>query len=94
MTNVLANHRVKDYQAWKSVFDNFIDFRRASGEKSYRILHPANDTNNLTIIFEWDSLENAEKFMNSTKLKSTMHEAGVIDAPNIQFFEEAEQGTL
>lgn len=92
MSHVIVTHKVKDYAAWKSVFDTFADFRKSSGEKSYHILHPGNDTNNLTLLFEWDNAKNAEKFMASTELKSAMQRAGVAEAPKIQILNEAAKG--
>lgn len=94
MSQVLIKHKVKNYEEWKSVFDSFADFRKSSGEKSYRILHPANDPNDLTLLFEWDSQKNAETFLASTELRSTMEQAGVTEAPMIQFLNEVAQGTL
>jgi hypothetical protein len=81
MTQLLIKHKVKDYPSWKKVFDGFIETRRASGEKSYKIMHPENDGNDLLAIFEWDNLENAKKFVGSSELKQTMSNAGVIGQP-------------
>lgn len=94
MSQLLIKHKVTDYAAWKTVFDNFADFRKSSGEKSYRILHAADEPNNLTLLFEWDSQENAETFLSSEKLKSTMEEAGVSEAPEIQFLNKVAEGAL
>lgn len=94
MSQVLITHRVKEYAAWKSIFDNFADFRKSSGEKSYRILHPVDDPNDLTLLFEWDTQENAESFLASAELKTTMEKAGVAEAPKIQFLNEVAKGTL
>ena len=94
MTYVLVKHKVRDYPAWKTEFDNFSDFRKSSGEKSYRILRPAGDDNNLTLLFEWDSDANAEKFFTSSKLKLAMQQAGVAEEPNIQFLSEIARGVI
>ena len=94
MTHVMIKHKVQDYAAWKAEFDNFADTRRSSGEKSYRILHPSDDPNDLTLLFEWDSPENAETFLSSKELKSTMQRAGVAEEPKIQFLNEVAKGNL
>jgi len=94
MSTILIKHKVNDYTTWKDVFDKFADFRKSSGEKSYRILHPGDDPNDLTLLFEWDTQKNAESFLASEKLKSTMQEAGVTEAPNIQFLNEVAEGSL
>jgi quinol monooxygenase YgiN len=94
MVHLLIKHRVKDYDAWKKEFDGFADFRRKSGEKSYEILQPLDDPNNLTLLFEWDDRKNAETFFSSPELKNTMQRAGVAEEPKIQMMREVAHGTL
>ena len=94
MTHVLVKHKVKDHAAWKVAFDNFADVRKSSGEKSYRILHPGDNPNDLTLLFEWDSQKNAETFFTSPELKSAMQQAGVAEEPKIQFMNVLTQGNL
>ncbi len=94
MAHLLIRHKVKDYPAWKKVFDGVIDIRKAGGEKSYQILHTDNDGNNLVALFEWDSLENAKKYAGSTELKEAMGNAGVVEQPEIYFLEEYTEGKV
>ena len=91
---VLAQHKVQDYAKWKTVFDEVAKFRKSSGELSFNILHSENDLNELTMIFEWDSFENAKKFMTSSELKAAMQQAGVSEEPRIQFLNQVAKGTL
>jgi quinol monooxygenase YgiN len=81
MAYIFVKHKVADYNAWKSTFDAFIETRRAGGEKSFQILHPENEPNNLLLMFEWNSLENARNFMTSEELKNAMKQAGVVEEP-------------
>jgi heme-degrading monooxygenase HmoA len=92
MAHLLIKHKVKDYLAWKKVFDGLINTRKARGEKSYQILHPENEANDLLAIFEWDDLENAKKFTNSSELKEAMGNAGVMEQPEVYFLEEYAAG--
>lgn len=94
MAHLFVKHKVKDYSTWKKVFDGFIDTRKASGEKSYQILHPDNDPNNLLAIFEWNNLDNARKFASSSELKNAMENAGVVEQPEILFLEEYAEGKV
>ena len=94
MTQVMIRHRVQDYTAWKAEFDSFADFRRSSGEKSYRIMRPGDDANDLILFFEWDNRANAETFLSSSELKTAMQRAGVAEEPNIVFLNEVAQGAL
>jgi quinol monooxygenase YgiN len=94
MAQLFVKHKVKDYNAWKKVFDGFVETRKASGEKNYQIFHPDNDPNNLLAIFDWDNLENAKKFAGSQELKGAMQNAGVIEKPEIYFLEEYTSGNV
>jgi heme-degrading monooxygenase HmoA len=92
MAYMFVKHNVKDYDAWKSAFDSVSDLRRRNGEKSYQILRQDNGSNSLVALFEWDSLENAQRYASSPELKEAMERAGVIGKPEILFLEEAARG--
>ena len=94
MAHVIVRHKVKDYQTWKTTFDNFADARKAAGEKSYQILHLDDNPNNVVGFMEFDSLENARRFFDSSEVKETMGNAGVIEQPDIYFLEEYIHGIL
>jgi heme-degrading monooxygenase HmoA len=89
MASMLVQHQVKDYTAWKKVYDSVKDLRTSNGELSDKIYRDASDPNQLTVIFEWDSLENAKKYANSPELKAAMERAGVEGKPSIFFLNEA-----
>jgi quinol monooxygenase YgiN len=94
MTHVFVRHKVNDFNKWKKTFDDFADFRRSSGEKSYQVMQQDKDSNNLFLMFEWDTEANARKFFDSKNLQETMQKAGVAEAPDINFLNEADHGRL
>ena len=94
MTHVLIRHRVNDFESWKNVFDNFAEVRKTSGERSYQVLQTEEDSDNLYLLFEWDTPANARNFLESPRLKETMEQAGVTETPEIHFLNEAVRGTL
>jgi quinol monooxygenase YgiN len=94
MIHVLIRHRVRDYDVWKAGFDGFIDHRKAGGENAYHIFRPDDDPNNLILLFEWDSIENAKTFMTSAALKQAMEKAGVVEAPEIHYLNLVDHGAL
>ena len=94
MAHLFVRHKVKDYPAWKKVFDGFIETRRSGGEKNYQIFHPDSEANNVLALFEWDNIENAKKFAHSSELKEAMGNAGVVEQPEIYFLEEYTQGKV
>ena len=88
MINVLIHHEVADYTAWKAVFDSNLDWRHKHGERSCRIFRSAGNVNDLTLFFEWDSLESARVFIASEELKMKMANAGVKGQPRVDFLTE------
>jgi len=85
MSYMLVQHKVEDYAKWKTVFDSVLGMRQANGEKSAQIFHDADDANSLTVLFEWDNLENARQYAQSPDLKAAMGKAGVTGPPNISY---------
>ena len=89
MATMLIQHKVKDFAAWKIVFDSVAGLRSSSGELSAQIFRDASDPNSLTILNKWNSLENAQKFAHSPELKAAMEKAGVAGPPTVTFLNEA-----
>ncbi len=94
MPHVLIRHKVEDYTKWKSVFDAHKAMRKAGGEKTYHIFHTTDDPNNLVLLFEWNSVDNARRFLESQELRQAMKKAGVKDQPDIYFLKEGQQGSV
>ena len=88
MASMLVQHKVKDFAEWKNVYDSVADLRASNGELSDQIYRDASDPNNLTVIFKWNSLANAQKYANSPELKAAMEKAGVEGPPDIHFLNE------
>ena len=63
MVYVAVQHKVKDYKAWRMVFDNFHTTRKSAGEQYFKIYRTEEDPNDLSVMFQWDNSENAHAFM-------------------------------
>ena len=85
MAHLLVRNKVQDYAAWKAVFDEHDGMRRANGGGNYQLFRSANDPNDITILAEWDSIENAQRFAASTDLREAMMKAGVVGQPDVVF---------
>jgi hypothetical protein len=70
------------------VFDAALDWRHKNGECSCRIFHTAGNLNDLTLLFEWESLDKARTFMASDELRARMATAGVKGQPRLEFITE------
>ena len=93
MNHVLIIHAVKDYIAWKQVFDNAAAIRKAAGEQSYTVLRDDNDPNKIIHFSRWDSIANAKAFFESPRLVEIRRVAGV-EAPEFHYLHQLERGHL
>ena len=79
----IATHPVKDFNAWKAIFDQFEPIRKEAGERSAVVLRHADAPNMVTIINTWESIEAFQALFNREELKAGMAEAGVTAPPTI-----------
>ena len=90
MPYMQIRHKVQDYAVWKAAFDEHGSTRKAAGSKGGWLFRSADDPNELVAIFEWDSLENARKFVGSDDLRRAMEQAGVTGPPDILFLDQVD----
>ena len=81
----IITHPVTDFDAWKTVFDQFEDARKEGGELSAVVLRHSDDPNMITVLSTWDTVETAQAFFASVDLEKAMQEAGVTAPPTIVF---------
>jgi len=89
MAHIIVRQKVSDYGKWRSAFDEAIKMRKDAGELSSRVFRMADDPNNLLLFQEWNSVDNAAKFVQSTELKEAMQQTGVLEQPDVYFLNEA-----
>lgn len=74
MVTLQIQHRVRDFETWKGVFDSDPVGRAAGGVRSHRISRHADDPNSVVIDLELDLVESAESF--AERLRALWAEAG------------------
>lgn len=93
MAHVLIIHEVKDYDAWKLIFDSAALIRKQAGELNYQVLKFDNDVNKVVHFSKWTSLADAKGFFESPKLVEIRKQAGV-KAPEFLYLDLLEEGVL
>lgn len=88
MMHVLVRHKVSDYTRWKEAFDSHLTTRKRAGETGFRVFHSVEDPREVVLLLDWESTEEARKFMSSDELRSAMEKAGVVGAPEVQYLED------
>jgi quinol monooxygenase YgiN len=88
MPYLLVTHEVKNYDRWRPTFDDHDSVRRQFGCRSAQVFRNAENPNTITMLMEWDSFDNADRFLNESNLRELMEEAGVISQPSVSFLNE------
>jgi quinol monooxygenase YgiN len=91
MVTLVVHHRVRDYDAWKLVFDDHESVRRSHGEIEHRVYRDMHDPNRVIVHNDFPSEGAAQGFMDDPSLREAMERAGVEGEPGISFIERAER---
>ncbi|MEI6727564.1 MAG: cyclase [Actinomycetes bacterium] len=91
--NLVVQHTVKDYDAWKSVFDEHESVRAKHGATGHTVYRDADDPNSVTSFIRFATREGAEAFSREPSLKEAMERGGVTSEPRIMWVEEADSAT-
>ncbi len=83
MSYLFVRHKVKDFDAWKPLYDAHRVARAVAGLKQLYLLRNAADPNDVLLLFETSDLEKARAFARSEDLQQTMKKAGVTGVPEI-----------
>lgn len=90
MATVAVRHTVEDYDAWRIFYDEHGTVRKEHGCSGDTVLRGDDDPNTLLVLTQWPSIEAAHAFAEDPSLAEAMHNAGVIGAPRIEFYEGAD----
>jgi hypothetical protein len=82
---LLMTEKVKDWDAWKKVFDENRQMRIDSGFIDRGIGHAIDDNHQVSIVFAITDMKKAKAFLQSKDLKDKMDKAGVEGKP-VPFF--------
>jgi heme-degrading monooxygenase HmoA len=86
MVYLEVRHTVADYAKWRAVFDNHEAARQSFGATGVKqVYRGLEDPNAITVITEWKSVEDAQRFSQDPTLKAAMAAGGVISAPEATF---------
>ena len=87
---LIVQHTVRDYDAWKTVFDEHESVRRRHGATGHTVYRSADDPNEVIVINHFPTREQAEAFAQDPSLGEAMARGGVTGEPRITWAEEAE----
>lgn len=77
MVYILAQIKLESFDKWKTIFDERKSMRKEMGSIEARLFRDSSDPSAVVILFEWDNMENAKKYMESEEIRKTLEKAGV-----------------
>ncbi|MGD0997993.1 MAG: cyclase [Thermoleophilia bacterium] len=90
MISIIVQHTVRDYDAWKRVFDEHGTVRTRHGATGHRLYRGLDDPNDVTIVNQFPSREQADAFATDPSLREAMERGGVTGEPRVTFTGDAE----
>ncbi len=79
----VVSHRVKDYAAWRVVYDGAEPIRQKAGVTGAEVFRDPTDPNMMVIIHRFPTTEAARGFLGDPALKDAMMKGGVMAPPAI-----------
>lgn len=90
MVYVLGRLKLESYDKWKPLFDERSAIRKESGSLKAHLFRNSDDQNEAVIVFEWDSRENAQNYMESDEMIKSLHDIGA-EIISITYLDEQEK---
>jgi heme-degrading monooxygenase HmoA len=87
MAYLFVNHTVNNFDQWKTVYDSVAAPRNQHGFIASRILRGTDNQNQVVVLEEYQTLEGAKNWVQSSELRVAMGHAGVNNTPDIAFLE-------
>ncbi|MBK7374442.1 MAG: cyclase [Chitinophagaceae bacterium] len=90
-TRVLVKHKIKDWDAWKKVFDADKPNRTNAGLTDRALGYEAGDNHMVSMVFLVSDMKKADDFSKSEALKKKMEEAGVEGPPTFFYYNQVKK---
>ncbi|TXF79213.1 hypothetical protein [Chryseobacterium sp.] len=82
---LIVKIQVENFEQWKTVFDEAVEFRKRLGIEIKGIYQSLDDERSISLISEYPSLEVAKAMLANPEWKSTQKKAGVIGGFDVTF---------
>jgi quinol monooxygenase YgiN len=90
MAHLLIRFNVQDYAQWRAVFDEVLYLRQQFGCRGGHVFYNPENSNEVTVLLHWDSVEAATAYGSSAELREAQQRAGIIGKPDVSVLAEAE----
>jgi hypothetical protein len=83
---LVVRHKVNDYADWRAVYETIEPLRAQYGCTAARVLQLSTDSNDILVIHDFGTAEQAAGFAGDPELKAGMERAGIAGPPQIEIF--------
>ena len=83
--NLTVHFKVKDYNAWRTSYNENEKGRQSAGITNGRVFRSADDPNDVVILQDVADVAKARSWLGSDDTKTAMQKGGVIGSPSIRF---------
>lgn len=87
MPTVIARLTVAEFDRWHREYEQMHAHRRACGERGRQLFRDVDDPNTVVVVFQWDNLDNARAYFDSSKLRASVGRAGGRGAPQVSYLQ-------
>ena len=85
MAVMVIRHKVRDYDAWRPVYDAHEPSRTGAGVTNGRIYRKAEDPNDILGVFDIADVAKTRAWTEGADLRAAMEKSGVVSKPVIYF---------
>jgi hypothetical protein len=85
MVRMFVRHNVRDYEAWRRVYDAFAPQQKAHGVREESVYQSVENPNDVTVTNDFDDLMAAHAFLAAREVQEAIKDAGVVGDPQVWF---------
>lgn len=86
MALLTVQHNVRDYQAWRAVYDSMSDVQKAGGVTAESVHQLTGAPNTVLVLHYFATVAQAQAFLTNPELKSAMQQGGVEGPPHFEIY--------
>ena len=87
MPVMIIQHKIRDYDAWRPVYDAHQASRAGAGITNGRVYRKAEDPNDILVVHDVADVAKARTWSEGEELRAAMTRSGVVSKPVIYFLE-------
>jgi len=90
LAGMIVRHQVRDYAAWRKVYDQFGKTRKRLGILGHAVNQVLGNPKQLAVYHQARDVDTLRKFFDSPEVKEAMQRAGVSGSPEVHFVQEVD----